>query len=86
MVTINRQTSLDSGNRQDYRIIQGLPMNLCNIYRNGPKRAGLITTSDRTVRAIAGLKKKRKKKVVTDGIMSLRMKPYMSHFYYINTA
>ena len=53
LVTINRQTSLDSGIlRQDYRIIRGLPLNptRCDdwvtIYRNRPKREGLITESD----------------------------------------
>ena len=50
LVTINRQISYDSGIlRQDYGIIQGLPMNNMRfadcgtIYRNGPKRVGLFT-------------------------------------------
>ena len=62
---INRQTTYDSGIlRQDYGIIRALPMehtvrclpieSLAEwyIYRNGLKRAGLITASDRIVRAV----------------------------------
>lgn len=60
-VTVTRRTSYDSGIvRQVYGILRDLPMNHTRFaiwkvhYRNGPKRAGIITTSDYTVRAVYG--------------------------------
>ena len=63
LVTISRQTSYYSGFlRLDYRIIRGLPMVYTRFadwvtisvlnYRNRPKRAGLITASERIVQAV----------------------------------
>ena len=63
LVTINRQTSYDSGIlRQDYGIIRGLPMNDTRVAdwytiwvvhsQERMKWAGLITTPDQTVRAV----------------------------------